>query len=44
MGWDGGRDEDDLLEVKCFSNFFRPPEVPLMDRVEGSSKETNLSL
>lgn len=41
MGWNGGGDEDDLLELKRFSNLFGSPEVSLMDGIEGSSKKAN---
>jgi hypothetical protein len=41
MGRDGGRDEDDLLEAKCFSNFFRSPEVTQMDGIEGPPEQAN---
>jgi len=27
MGWNGGRDEDDLLKVECLPNFFGTPEM-----------------
>jgi len=42
MGRDRGRNEDNLLEVKCLTNFFRTPEVAQMDGVEGASKQPNL--
>jgi hypothetical protein len=38
MGWNGGRNEEDLLEVESLSNFFRPPEVTQMDGVEGPAE------
>jgi hypothetical protein len=38
MGRDRGRNEDNLLELKCLINFFRTPEVTQMDGVEGASK------
>jgi len=41
MGWNGGRDENDLLEVEYFSNLFCPPEVTQMDGIEGSPEQAN---
>jgi hypothetical protein len=41
MGRDRGRDEDNLLELKCLANFFRTSEVTQMDGVEGASKQPN---
>jgi hypothetical protein len=38
MGWDRGRNENNLLELKCLANFFRTPEVTQMDGVEGASE------
>jgi hypothetical protein len=38
MGWNGGRDEDDLLKVEGFSNFLCSPEVTQMDGIEGPPK------
>jgi len=39
MGWDRGRNENNLIELKRLPNFFRTPEVTQMDRVEGASKQ-----
>jgi hypothetical protein len=41
MGRDRGRDEDNLLELKCLANFFRTSEVTQMDGVEGAPKQPN---
>jgi hypothetical protein len=41
MGRDRGRNEDNLLELKCFADFFRTSEVTQMDGVEGASKQPN---
>jgi hypothetical protein len=38
MGWNVGRDENDLLQMKCLPNFFYTPEVTQMNRIEGPSK------
>jgi hypothetical protein len=38
MGWNGGRDEDDLVKVERFSNFLCTPEVTQMDGIEGPPK------
>ena len=41
MGRDRGRNEDNLLELKCLANFFRASEVTQMDGVESASKQPN---
>jgi hypothetical protein len=41
MRGNGGRDENNLLEIESFSNLFCPPEVTQMDGIEGSSKKTD---
>ena len=41
MGWNEGRDEIDLLQVKCLPDLFCTPEVTQMDRVEGTAKQPN---
>jgi hypothetical protein len=41
MGRDRGRNEDNLLELKCLANFFRTSEVTQVDGVEGASKQPN---
>lgn len=38
MGWNGGRDEDNLLKVECLPNFLCTPEVTQMDGIEGPSE------
>jgi len=38
MGRNGGRDEDDLLELEGLPNFFCTPEMTKMDGIEGPSK------
>jgi hypothetical protein len=38
VGRNGGRDEDDLIELECLPNLFRTPEVAKMNGVESSSK------
>jgi len=38
MGGDGGRNEEDLLELECLPNFFCTPEMTKMDGIEGASK------
>jgi hypothetical protein len=38
MRGDGGRDEDDLIEVEGLPNFFCTPEMTEMDGVEGPSE------
>jgi hypothetical protein len=35
MGWNGGRDEDNLLKVECLPNFLCTPEVTQMDGMCG---------
>jgi len=42
--WDGGRDEDDLLESECLPNLFCAPEVTQMNGIEGPPKQANPSL
>jgi hypothetical protein len=41
MRWNGGRDENDLLEVEYVSNLFCPPEMTQMDGIEGSPEQAN---
>jgi hypothetical protein len=41
MGRDRRRNEDDLLELECLPNLFRPPEVTQMNGVESPPKKTN---
>src|SRR5208337_3659485 len=41
MGRDRGRDEDNLLELKCLANFFRTSEVTQMDGVDGAPEQPN---
>jgi hypothetical protein len=38
MGWNGGRDEDDLLQPEDLPNLLRTPEMTQMNGVEGPSK------
>jgi hypothetical protein len=38
MRWNGGRDEDDLLELERLPDFLCTPEMTEMDRIEGPSK------
>jgi hypothetical protein len=38
MGWNGGRDEDDLRELEGLPDFFRTPEMAQMNGIEGPSK------
>jgi hypothetical protein len=38
MGRNGGRDEDDLLELEGLPNFFCTPEMTKMNGIEGPSK------
>jgi hypothetical protein len=41
MRWDGGGDEDDLLEPECLPNLFCAPKVTQMDGIEGTPKKPN---
>ena len=43
MGRNGGRDEDDLIQLECLPDLFGTPEVTEMDGVEGPSKQPNFS-
>jgi hypothetical protein len=43
MGRDRGRNEDNLLELECLPDFFRPPEVTQMDGIEGPAEQPNPS-
>ena len=43
MGRNGGRDEDDLIELECLPNFFCTSEMTKMDGIEGTSKQPNFS-
>jgi hypothetical protein len=43
MGWNGGRDENNLLQMKCLPNFFYTPEVTQMDGIEGAAEQPNSS-
>jgi hypothetical protein len=43
MGRDGGRDEDDFLELEGLPNFLCTPEMTQMYGIEGPSKQTNPS-
>jgi len=38
MGRNGGRDEDDLLQLEGLPNFLRTPEMTQMNGIEGPSK------
>jgi hypothetical protein len=38
VGWNGGRDEDDLLELEGLPDFFCTPEMAQMNGIEGPSE------
>jgi len=38
MGRNGGRDENDLIEVEGLPNLFGPSEMAEMDGIEGPSE------